>query len=56
MQTTIISIIIKNIPTEIASTYCPPRNKIDTDEFNRFLQLLGYSFIAGGDYNSKHFL
>lgn len=55
MQATIISITIKNIPIKIASVYCP-RYKIETDEFNRFFQLLGHSFIAGGDLNSKHFL
>lgn len=56
IQATIISIIIKNITIKIASTYCPPRYKIDTNDFNRFFQLLGHSFIAGGDFNSKHFL
>jgi hypothetical protein len=56
MQETIISITIKNIPDKIASTYCPPHYKIETEEFKRFFQLLGHSFIAGGDFNSKHFL
>jgi hypothetical protein len=54
VQATIISIQIKNIPIKIASNYYPTRYKIDFKEFNRFFQLLGHSFIAGGDFNSKH--
>jgi len=56
IQATIISKQIKNVPIKIASVYCPPRYTIDFGDFNRFFQLLGHSFIAGGDFNSKHFI
>jgi hypothetical protein len=56
IQATIISIQIKNIPIKIAFIYCPPRYKIDFEDFNKFFQLLGHSFIAGGDFNYKNSL
>ena len=34
--------------------YCPPREKIECQQFNDYLNSLGFTFIAGGDFNSKH--
>ena len=55
-QATNISISLNHIPTTISSVYCPPgnANKITDDDFTLYFQSLGNTFLAGGDFNSKH--
>lgn len=55
-QATNISISLNHIPTTISSVYCPPgnTNKITDDDFTLYFQSLGNTFLAGGDFNSKH--
>ena len=38
------------------TVYCPPRHNLKTEHFETFFQTLGPTFIARGDYNSKHTL
>jgi predicted nucleic acid binding AN1-type Zn finger protein len=40
----------------IAAVYCPPRHNLKAEHFEAFLQTLGPSFLAGGDFNSKNTL
>jgi len=54
IQATNISIILDHIPTTISAVYCPPRPAITHRQTVLFLQSLGHSFIAGGDFNAKH--
>lgn len=56
MQVTIISKQIKNIPVKIASIYCPLSYKINSGDFDKFFQLMGHSFTAGGNYYFKNSL
>lgn len=41
-------------PLKDAAEYCPPRHKIEKQEFNELLDTFGNSFVAAGDCNSKH--
>lgn len=52
------SIKVKGFPheTSISAVYCPPRHNIKREQFVEFFDTLGPTFIAGGDYNSKHTL
>lgn len=52
MQAT--SINLTDYKITISSVYCPPRHKIESDQFHRFFSTLGHKFIAAGDYNAKH--
>jgi len=56
IQATNISIKINNIPITVSSVYCPPCHIIHRENFFRFFNTLGHSFIAGGDFNAKHSL
>jgi len=40
----------------IAAVYCPPRHNLKAEHFEAFFQILGPSFLAGGDYNSENTL
>lgn len=50
------SIQVNKLPRPITVTalYCPPRHKISKNQFSQFFKTLGPTFMAGGDYNSKH--
>ena len=50
-QSTLIT--TKNTNITVASVYCPSGNSLQPELLNLFQQL-GPTFIAGGDYNSKH--
>jgi len=53
-QATNISIKINNAPVSISSFYSPPRHFIRQKNYVNFINSLGNSFIAGGDFNAKH--
>lgn len=38
----------------ISAIYCPPKHKINENEFSHFFTTLGNRFFTGGDYNAKH--
>lgn len=54
LQAAAISVSLKNSSVTVASVYSPPRFRITSDQFSQFFTSLGTTFIAGGDYNSKH--
>lgn len=54
IQSCAISLILNHIPVTIAATYCPPKHKISTDQFNEYMSTLNNNFIIGGDLNAKH--
>lgn len=54
MQVTSVSIKVRHVFFNIASIYCPPRSKIDKNDFKDLFNALGPKFIIGGDFNSKH--
>jgi hypothetical protein len=52
-----ISIRVKTLPyaKTVSAIYCPRRHhNVKKEAFLDFLQTLGPTFIAGGDFNSKH--
>jgi hypothetical protein len=42
--------------TTITAVYCPPRHNLKAEHFEAFFQILGPSFLTGGDFNSKNTL
>jgi hypothetical protein len=42
-------------PLTIAAVYCPTKHTIKAEQFLSFYATLGQSFVAGGDYNAKHY-
>lgn len=54
IQSCAISLILNHIPVTIAATYCPPKHKISTDQFNEYMSTLSNNFIIEGDLNAKH--
>jgi len=53
-QATNIALTLNNIPTTISSAYFPPQQKLSTLDLRQYFNSLGHTFIAGGDFNSKH--
>lgn len=39
---------------KISAIYCPPKQKIKKQDYEKFFLTLGCSFIAGGDFNAKN--
>ena len=37
----------------IDAVYCPPKHNLKANQFEKFFHILGKTFIAGGDFNSK---
>uniref|UniRef100_A0A2S2N814 Putative RNA-directed DNA polymerase n=1 Tax=Schizaphis graminum TaxID=13262 RepID=A0A2S2N814_SCHGA len=54
IQATNIALTLNNIPTTISSAYFPPQQKLSTLDLRQYFNSLGHTFIAGGDFNSKH--
>jgi len=54
LQSVSIQIFLNHVPLILASVYCPPSQKIITQDFAQLFNSLGKKFIAGGDFNSKH--
>jgi hypothetical protein len=54
MQAVAIVITIRGRQLYIASTYCPPRFRMNVGHFDELFNRLGNRFLLGGDYNSKH--
>ncbi|CAG4958620.1 unnamed protein product [Parnassius apollo] len=54
IQATSIKIHHKNTEKTLTAIYCPPRPKIEADEFKLFFNKLGPVFFCGGEWNSKH--
>ena len=54
IQSTIVTIMDRDGPMNLAAVYCPPRYTNSKEEYKEFLKTLGNRFIAGGDFNSKH--
>jgi hypothetical protein len=54
IQATAISLTALPYPCTVAAVYCPPRHNLKKIHYETFFQTLGKTFIAGGDYNSKH--
>jgi len=48
-----ITFKINHIPISIAATYCPPKHKITTLQYQHFFTSLEDYFIIGGDLNAK---
>jgi hypothetical protein len=41
-------------PLTQSAVYCPPKNKIKAEHFQRYFATLGQRILAGGGYNAKH--
>ena len=54
MQVTAMCIQTKLMDITIAAIYCPPRFKMEKEEYIHLFQKLGNCFIIGGDYNEKN--
>lgn len=54
MQVISVQVSTQNVSLNVSSIYCPPRCKIDKEEFINLLKLLKPNFIVGGDFNAKH--
>lgn len=55
LQSTSISLQCSYFQFTISAVYCPPNFRISSADFSNFFATLGPRFIAGGDYNSKHY-
>jgi len=53
-QATSVSIAMGWCRLTVSAAYCPPRYKIDYQQFVSYFNTLGSHYIAGGDFNSKH--
>jgi len=53
LQATINTLKINLISISIAATYCPPKHKITTLQYQQFFTSLEHYFIVGGDLNAK---
>ncbi|XP_055840136.1 RNA-directed DNA polymerase from mobile element jockey isoform X2 [Episyrphus balteatus] len=54
MQLISVQVETKHDVLNISSIYCPPRYKIDKNEFSNLLKLLRPTLIIGRDFNAKH--
>lgn len=54
IQAAIIQIKAQPWSFGIASIYCPPRHRIEPEEYEALFDQLGGKFIIGGDWNAKH--
>lgn len=41
-------------PLNISAAYCPSLHRPNKESLDEYLQSLGNSFLAGGDFNAKH--
>jgi hypothetical protein len=41
-------------PLTLVAVYCPPKYNTKAEQYQRFFDILGQRFLAGGDYNAKH--
>lgn len=41
-------------PLSLSAAYCPPRHRINRDDFASYFSKLRPRFISGGDFNAKH--
>lgn len=49
------SIVISSYALIISAAYCPPKHAVNQNQFSEYFETLGHRFIAGGDWNIKHF-
>jgi len=54
LQATSIMMETWNSCITISAVYSPPKNVIKSEQYIKFLEILGNRFIAAGDYNAKH--
>jgi exonuclease III len=54
IQATNIQINVDSIPIILLSVYCPPNHNKSKNKFNSLFNILGNTFIVGGDFNAKH--
>jgi hypothetical protein len=40
----------------MAAVYCPPEHNLKANQFEKFVHILGKTFIAGRNFNSKRTL
>lgn len=53
IQYTAINLMELGGPINIAAVYCPPKYNIKTEQFNKFIKLMGNRFLVAGDFNAK---
>jgi len=54
LQATSVMIKTWNGCITISAVYSPPKHAIKSEQYIKFLEILGNHFIAAGDYNAKH--
>lgn len=54
LQASIVRVETPRYKFTVAAVYCPPRHNTKEYEYLSFLNKLGNTFIAGGDWNAKH--
>lgn len=54
LQAAIITLKTNHISISIAATYCPPKHRITTLQYQQFFMSLERYFLVGGDLNAKN--
>lgn len=54
MQVSSVQVQYRHAFFKISSIYCPPRCKIEKNDYTNLINSLGQHFIIGGDFNAKH--
>ena len=54
IQASSVKVESKRYKFVVTALYSPPRHKIESNDYTKFLKTLGNKFIVGGDFNAKN--